>query len=609
MHKINLERMLQTNNPPLELSSIQIVLPGDISLGGPDISRYVEVINQEPQWLTEIADIWAHFEPPYDDEGLLDNIMVNALGMKLFGEEYTALLNSSGYLSGDRMQEAVRLFLCVKNPKRLTVGMYRLGIGVLSGLEANFTQLPTAYSRTKWEAFNNEIRSTVNFENYGLTLDRFHLVIPFILKDAQEEFEKLLRIKDSGIAYRKIHDLIERKDAQISTSLYGENILAEAGNLKRLIYANDQETLLYAASLGITMQPFITLTDPQLVYHVLKSIDPQFRATGAYQKFQQDMRSIVGKDPQAISEEDIRVYADEIAFSLLEASEKNPKLKSGLVTLDDHVRQAMQDGEVSFRLATRDVADRKLGNLCGDCTQEGGINEDKVQGWEADAMTQYFKMYHQGKFIGRNNITIVESNSGPLMLIDATEFIPQAREIPRYENAAKEAFAAGFRKIIQIADGMGIKQIAACTYSNSTDMEVEYAEQGFEEDRIFGYRLIRKKSLKEVVGASQEIPFYLQSCDANLIQMGAQIAKFEQHLNRLYAEKDEQRGHLKTLVKEGKFDQAGDLVWNTSIMGNIEPTFLLGMNWGSNEIALALQSLYGSHSSDRWYSAKLRVIR
>jgi len=63
---------------------------------------------------------------------------------------------------------------------------------------------------------------------------------------------------------------------------------------------------------------------------------------------------------------------------------------------------------VSFRYASRDEEDLKIGELCGDCTARSGMNDDKPEGWLADVNTQILKLFYHDKFIGRFNLVLVE---------------------------------------------------------------------------------------------------------------------------------------------------------------------------------------------------------
>jgi len=100
-----------------------------------------------------------------------------------------------------------------------------------------------------------------------------------------------------------------------------------------------------------------------------------------------------------------------------------------------------------------------------------------------------------------------------MVLIDAIEFIPQAREVDKYSEMARTALKEGIEKVKQIADSMGINQIAAYTFSNSEELTDALEEVGYSSERRHNISSLRQKSIQEAMGVERGIPYFLQAME------------------------------------------------------------------------------------------------
>ena len=75
-----------------------------------------------------------------------------------------------------------------------------------------------------------------------------------------------------------------------------DELLVEQGNLKRLIYTNDRETIDYVRSLGVNFEAYMNLTDHSMVYQHIELLrnDPQLKGKNIYNSVATEMRAKLG---------------------------------------------------------------------------------------------------------------------------------------------------------------------------------------------------------------------------------------------------------------------------------------------------------------------------
>jgi len=384
-----------------------------------------------------------------------------------------------------------------------------------------------------------------------------------------------------------------------------DELLAEQGNLKRLIYTNDRETIDYVRSLGVNFEAYMNLTDHSIVYQHIEILrnDPQLKGKNIYNSVATEMRAKLGILLKDASEEDVRIYADEIALYFNQAFSKGT-VATKLKPLEKHIKSTMQSGNVSFQLASRDEDDLKLGDKCGDCTAKDGMNMDKPKAWVSDVNTQFLKMYYDGKFMGRLNLVLIESHHQPAILIDAIEFIPQAREVDKYKERAYACFKEGLEKVKTIAGLMGVKQVGAYTFSNSSGVNKAIEELGYEETSNYELRRIRKKDLSDVIDVEEDIQPYIQTRGEMELNR-TQLRTFEHFMNNDYLKDPANRDELKSLIESEELDSAADIIHTYMIHNeDLFSSFL----WANFDVARALQALYCDVPLDQMIGVELIKI-
>ncbi|MBM3232070.1 hypothetical protein FJZ21_01685 [Candidatus Pacearchaeota archaeon] len=406
---------------------------------------------------------------------------------------------------------------------------------------------------------------------------------------------------------RQIMELEEKKEENTL-----DGLLAKHGNLKRVIYKRDRDTISHLESLGVNYTPFSNLSDPQIVASAVDKLNAE-KADPFYGVAVQILRQ-KGIELTTLSTEDVRVYSDEVALGIDEAIKKRPSAANKFADLEDHVKSAFSRGNVSFRYSTRSDEDRKLGDKCGDCTAKGGLNADKVDSWLADSLYQQMSLFYGTKFMGRMNLAVVQSSDKPMVLIDAIEFIPQAREVDKYSEMARTALKEGIEKVKQIADSMGINQIAAYTFSNSEELTDALEEVGYSSERRHNISSLRQKSIQEAMGVERGIPYFLQAMERSgegferSITDMEKMRKFESILNEGILKDEAKKNQLANLVRSGDMNTAASAIVQYDLL--IGDSFLyrtLGM--GQEEVSKGLRFLYGQTSLTDKSRVKLTTIR
>jgi hypothetical protein len=377
--------------------------------------------------------------------------------------------------------------------------------------------------------------------------------------------------------------------------------------LKRVIYKNDKPTIDYANSLGINFKSFINLIEPELVYEttIILKDDAELKKKAVYASINEGLKDLDLK-LACIKPEDSEVYADEIADIIYAAIDKY-KLNGKFAKFKEAYETTKKKGNISFALASRDDFDRKLGDLCGDCTAKNGINADKVDSWIADVNTQFLKLFYDGKFIGRFNVVLVEANEKPALLIDAVEFVPQAREVDKYSQRAREAFKAGIEKVIELSERMNVPQVMMYTFSNSSGVEAEAKKIGYSEMQRYDIKLIRKTPPQKVINSEEEVSYFLQTrqTEGDTITR-RQVQTFEWYINKEFSKDPERKSKLKKLIAEENFKEASKNIINYDenerlhpMLSNIfkTPIYEHYANDITGIVYDALQILYGTESN------------
>jgi hypothetical protein len=364
-------------------------------------------------------------------------------------------------------------------------------------------------------------------EEFSHTIKDYE-IYSFLLKNSpkvRKEFLDLLkasykRYDGDAASIDKLHSFLERAIAREVKGIKKDvpiidfdSLIDKYGNIKRLIYENDRETIDYVRSLGVNFEAYMNLTDPSIVFQGIETLrkNPKLKGKAVYQFVSSKLKENLNLKLSDLKKEDVEIYSDEIALYFKEALSKQNGASDVFEALKTHIQSEMEAGHVSFQLASRDKDDLELGDKCGDCTAKGGMNEDKPQGWVSDVNTQFLKLYYDNRFIGRFNLVLIESNKEPALIIDAIEFIPQAREIEKYYLRAKTAFKEGLKKVKDIARKMGVKKVGAYTFSNFSDVEVVARELGYTTKEGYEINLIRKKPLNKVIGIKEKVDYFLQT--------------------------------------------------------------------------------------------------
>ncbi len=432
-------------------------------------------------------------------------------------------------------------------------------------------------------------------------------------KNLRNRLIKRFAEKDEAWDLHGIEIILEeyQKIAQSSPSLEDTRFYKKFGcsNLKKRIYTNDKATINYAESLGVNFKAFMNLTDSSVVSKGLEMIvsDKSLIGRQGYNHVSNRMVEELGIKLRDISSLDTEIYSDEIAYILEEACSKDSKLKEKIKFVEDNANSSFRckdNPNVSFKLATRDDYDLSLGDKCGDCTAKDGENKDWAYGWVADVNTQFLKLYHSGKFVGRLNLIIAESEREPIMLIDAIEFIPQAREVEKYDNNAREAFNSGLNKVKDIADGVGIKRIYANTFSNSSEVSSFVDNLGYAKEEV-RFTLIRKNPLNEVAGIEETLDYGLQSHMG--ITNRRTLSNFEKFMNDIYLKIPENKDKISKARNSKDYGIISERVETELRIHQEELGFnIVDDNFNVSE---ALEILYGISNPRALYGLELSRIR
>tara|TARA_Y100000310_G_C20612294_1_gene778660 strand:- start:400 stop:1566 length:1167 start_codon:yes stop_codon:yes gene_type:complete len=350
--------------------------------------------------------------------------------------------------------------------------------------------------------------------------------------------------------------------------------------LKGRIYNDHASRIDKIEEEGVSFQPFMTLTAPEMVYQAVEVLrtHPKIKGKQLYQSVMKELHDVADLDLRRIDMDATRIYSDEIA-RVIEPFLKEDRNRTHFPGLQEHLQEAFYSGDVSFRLASRDDDDRTLGDKTGDCTQKDGQNSQYVEAWVQDPFTQFLKEYYQGKFIGRKNVVLGIANESPALLIDAVEYIPQARENDKYDGFAREAFSAGLSRIERMADEMNVPQIFAYTFSNSNDLPELVSELGYSEERI-AFKLFRPDSTHS---------YFLQSEDQSAHDYDADtLREFEHYMNDTYLTDGGRSIQLARMIDEDRLEEAAEQICTFSFETGTAPK-----SFGSIEtIEDQLRSLY-----------------
>jgi len=383
----------------------------------------------------------------------------------------------------------------------------------------------------EWRNLIDNIRTWAPYELDGRKIDDNARMINYLMKTSAEfrkEVKKQLKNKDVN-------------DEQVAKTLDEIAVSKQAinrGNIKRSIYENDQETIQAVEALGVNFKPFMNLTDPDTVYAAVEKLRSEKKGSPLYQRINQVSVDKVGKKITELTPADVAIYSDELGIEL--------------------DVPGMKKGNISFKFSTRDDEDIKIGDWCGDCSQKGGINENAPKTWQADVNTQIMRLYYDKKFMGRLNLVIVEATRKPTLLIDAIEFIPQARENEKYSQLAREAYKAGLEKTVEIAKAMNITQVATNTFSNSSEVGEITKELGYRETyRFGGIELIRGKPLTDETG--EPLEYMLQSSNIGEEEDQRKVYLFEQYLNEYMAD-EEKASQVNGLLNKNNCGKAAEVI-------------------------------------------------
>ena len=378
---------------------------------------------------------------------------------------------------------------------------------------------------------------------------------------SKENRLRLIRGIDSGDTSGIFSEILQGKKYQenekIDMPKTLDSLLKTEGDIKRRIYDNDKETINHMQSLGVDFDWFVNLTDQMTVRRSIERLleNKELAERPGYKHIANNVRSRFNLSVEDLDEETIKIYSDEVALIFEEAFEKDDKLKQRLQFLDDHIQQSFYDGKVSFRLASRDKEDLKLGDKCGDCTAKDGVNNHWIKAWIADVNTQFLKLYYEKSFIGRKNLVLAESENRPMLLIDAIEFIPQAREHEEYDARARTAFEAGLRKVKDIAHRINVENVFAYSFSNSSDVEDLIESMGYHQERV-NFRLVRRKPLHKVLDVNEEINYNLQTREESEDLTQQQLRNFEIFMNRVYLADNERKDRFNKLAEKDEVFKA-----------------------------------------------------
>ena len=293
---------------------------------------------------------------------------------------------------------------------------------------------------------------------------------------------------------------------------------------KKRIYQNaDSQDKGIGIKLEIP-QSFISLTDPKQVYEGLQQLVGGLdSSTPLFSAISSTIRREIGMPLKELSYEDVLLYSDQLTDIVMRLGENRPRISgnSGYQIIANESTK-MRDGSIGFQFLSRTEDELRLGDLTGDCTARDGINSFAIYGWISDPTVQILKLYDNGKFMGKMHFMLGDVTSrqynGPVVLLDAMEFIPQAREVETYRKRATAAFEAGLNKIEQISQSMqrslylnpvsnsdGARNILLGRYGSTTS--VMFNKLGSEE-------LV--KSLLEFEGYTVDhVPYYVQSLGEN----------------------------------------------------------------------------------------------
>ncbi len=346
-----------------------------------------------------------------------------------------------------------------------------------------------------------------------------------------------------------------------------DSLMKKYGSIKKLVFDNDKETLNYVSSSGVDFAPYINLTDPHIVYDAVEKLRTEMKGSPAYQIILNRLRNRLGLRFADLTKEDVNIFADEIAGHIIRAA--GEKKAEGFERLEEHVKEKTTAGPVSFRLLSRDRYDLKLGDMCGDCTASDNINDNAQSGWISDINTQILKLYYNNRFIGRLNMVLVEYGEVPSLVIDAIEFIPQARKIKKYHRMAREAFVKGLEKIKEIAAQMNIKRVAANLQSNSKGVDKIIKDIGYERLYSFPMKLMRKKPLNQVVGLKENIFYLMQSRSTESEHELGRYRNFEYFLNTHYFKDPKRKKELKKLIRSERIKEAAEKIVDFDIQYNL----------------------------------------
>jgi hypothetical protein len=349
----------------------------------------------------------------------------------------------------------------------------------------------------------------------------------------------------------------------VSISRSFAEVLNEHGDLSRLIYENDKETIEADRVLGVNLESFLNLTDYKEIYSAIEKIisDKNIRSVPGYNHFLNLVRKNLGRKVMGLTLEDACIYSDYISELLLSASDKDSKIRLAIGQTLEHIDEALNDGETTFRFAKRDSSYLLLGNKCGDCTATGSINHPWVGGWISDINTQVLKMAHRGKFLGKNNLVLVKSDNKPVLLVDAIEFIPQVCNIESYLERGEEVFIAGLGKIREIASKMNVDSVYALSQSNSSGMNEFFIKYGYPVEKV-SISLIRKKSLEKVLGIIEPIIYRLQSKEISCEISSKEVGNLERFMNDVYFATEENKQEFGKYVNERKIEKISDKIYS-----------------------------------------------
>lgn len=424
------------------------------------------------------------------------------------------------------------------------------------------------------------------------------------------------RISIEGLksAYRKLVKQIAREEKEYEEDMEEDEAtdpfdnfkawLKKHPRFKEELYKKDQPTIKLAEEIGVKYDHFMNLSDYKIVQSAIDTLSKNsaLKGSGAYQKALEAIRARGWKNFEDISEEQIKIYSDELAEDLLQATKVKGKSSQELKFLVDHLNSAWKaspESPVSFRYASRTVKDMDLGDLCGDCTQRGGINSDKVEGWISDSMTQFLSMFYDGKFMGRMNLVLTQDkNRKPLLLIDAIEFVPQANEQEKYSQTAKECLKQGISMVQNIAKKIGVSEIAAHRFSNSKNLDYELDKLGFKDDR-YSFSLIRGQPFENITGRNN-VKYMLQTKEMNSDDLKeGQIRALEVFINTEYTKYDEEREKFKKQIVEEKFYEAAKDIIEYKPIGSRRSFINRIFDEDASKVEEGLKMLYGSEKTNK----------